>query len=1802
MIKKLLTLLNAQAEKSNRQLFLKNAFLVLIVLFGFKAQAQVSSYTVSDITGTGAAGTYVSIAGQPGTTNVSSATTWTTFVAKDVLLGFNFNFNGKIYDRCNISSNGFITFGAAPTDANVTPISSTEAYEGAIAVYGQKLFTSGLHILKQTTGAVGNRTFTVQYNVLRSNTSGAQATGAINMQIMLHESHASNITDPGKIELRYLNVTASAAWITPCYGQVGIRGESNADFYNKTHTAGQWPLTNPVFQRGANNAATVITKFNTSIPSNITQSTTLTFSPPACFAPLQIKATPISITQNSASIVWTVPVPAPSGTYHYLVTTSPAPSNINFGSPIASTTPTGTVTGSTISLSSLSAGTTYYIYMRSVCAGNSGWSSAGSFSTLCTSLTIDPPYTINFTGSAGTYPMCTRLENNQPTDASFGYWYTRVASSPDWGFTNEHLRITSKPTSATTGPNASNFFTRGVYLVTTKSYRLSYKYGASAEVSTTSQNLKVAYGTAPVASAMTITLEDHVAFRGGPYTNVENFIPPADGIYYIGFMETTPQNSATTMLDDIVISESTCLMPSGLISGLVTETSATIGWSPPATAPGDGYLYYLSTSATAPVFNTAATGSATGLTANLSGLTPNTTYYFWVRSNCGNGDMSGWSLASGTFTTPVAVTLPPASCTPVSSNSTGWISKFSTTGALANISNTSVYSLPNGYGDYTTQAVTQFQEQTVSFTILTGSSPSGSTFTYAIWVDWNNNGTFETTERVFFTTSYTTNTVGTFTVPASAVVGSLRMRVMADYWSLNPNNPCAYSPSGPRGETEDYRFNVLAKPTPITLSATTATTCSGVQTPAIPAPAITIATGASSYNAFYWTPAPTVSGDHLTGYRFTPAITTTYTLTALNTTTFETTSTKFTVFVNQPPTSITINPVTTTTVCEQGPAVALTASGGIISGVEIFKEDFNGEAPGWLSSNSSTGSFPTAVAWYLQPDGYSPWSTPLHSNDRSQFALTDSDDGGSFTVTRTGLISPEINLTGYTTASLSFWHFYKYYNQNIIPESARVQYSTSTSGPWTDLIVYPGNADIGTYSNFVNAVIDLTPAIPSGVIYLQFYYQAQYDYGWAIDNVLVSGSSSTAISWSPSGAGSGLYTDAAATTVYTGGPAATVYALPSADQTYTASASSGLGCQTATQVSVVVTDFELGTTTPADQNACSGDVPANIVLAGNTASTILRWESSPNATFLPVGSITNIPVTTATLTPAQVRTALGILTTDRYFRPVLAGCVNKAGQVVKVSVPSTTWTGTWSNGAPDATKMAVFAGGSTTIGADLTACTLVIQNGTITVAPDVTLTVANGVRVSGGSLIFSDDASLLQTTSSKINTGNITYRRLSTNMIAYDYTYWSSPVDAQTLFAFSPDTRFDKYYTWNATAYQWQSVAAPASTLMSPGVGYMMRAPDSYGSTLQQFTGNFIGIPNNGDYTVPIVVNGANNFNFIGNPYPSAIDAEKLMQQNPVTLGGGTTFYYWTHNNAIFNQGYNFLDYAMFNYSGGLGVGNPARTGTGNNTAPSKYIAAGQGFMAVGVSTGDVVFNNTMRVGGINNRNFYKTTDTTEIQKNRIWLEFFNADVYKQMLVGYIENATNSFENAYDAEAMEAGNAVNFYSVLGNKFLGIQGRALPFDNNEIVPLGYRTSTAGQFNIRLSAKDGFFNTQQVYLEDKLLNVVHDMNAGDYNFVSAAGTFNDRFVIRYTNEALGLNNSDFNDNSVVVYKDRNGINFKTAGYTMSSIKIYDVNGRELLMRRDINSDAAVISNLNAAQQMLLIKITSTDGVVVNKKIIF
>lgn len=439
----------------------------------------------------------------------------------------------------------------------------------------------------------------------------------------------------------------------------------------------------------------------------------------------------------------------------------------------------------------------------------------------------------------------------------------------------------------------------------------------------------------------------------------------------------------------------------------------------------------------------------------------------------------------------------------------------------------------------------------------------------------------------------------------------------------------------------------------------------------------------------------------------------------------------------------------------------------------------------------------------------------------------------------------------------------------------------------------------------------------------------------------------------------------------------------------------------------------------------------------------------------------------------------------------LGSCTSTASTSVTLNTqPTDTWNGTvWSTGSlPTSAQKIVFAGNFSSA-SDLTGCSCQVNSGAnVLINSGHTLTVLNSLTVtSGGSLIFDDDASFVQTNDAAINSGNINYERETTPVKKYDYTYWSSPVSNAALSQLAPNSLF---YSFSPTINNW--IYQTSSVLMTPGVGYISRAPNNltYAPT-QIVTTNFVGVPNNGVITTPIL-KSTGTYNLIGNPYPSAIDIDLFLTDASNTGVVNGTVYLWTHNTAITNNVYTANDYAKYNFTGGVRTSTSALSG---GVLPTGKIAAGQGFFieaktSLANGTYSATFKDAMRISG-NNSQFFRTSTNSSssisegLERHRLWLSLSSElGAYNQMLVGYVEGATNEFDTLYDGKTLPVGNSVSIYTTVGTDNLSIQGRSLPFSIDDVVPIGYTTTINGNLNINLDDFDGLFGNQNIYLLDNI----------------------------------------------------------------------------------------------------------------------
>jgi hypothetical protein len=543
----------------------------------------------------------------------------------------------------------------------------------------------------------------------------------------------------------------------------------------------------------------------------------------------------------------------------------------------------------------------------------------------------------------------------------------------------------------------------------------------------------------------------------------------------------------------------------------------------------------------------------------------------------------------------------------------------------------------------------------------------------------------------------------------------------------------------------------------------------------------------------------------------------------------------------------------------------------------------------------------------------------------------------------------------------------------------------------------------------------------------------------------------------------------------------------------------------------------------------------------------------------------------------------------------LAQEIEQKSQTQTQTQKITLWDGsTWSNGSPTLQTKAVFASNFTTT-QDISALEMeILPEVKVTVTDNTILKVVNTLKVAPtAQLILEETAQLLNRSPNVV----ITVKRKTRPVDKFDYTYFCSPVTGQVLnqitdysvgninnFYTNVDglyepTLSDKYFYFDAFATpdaylanvinsgRWLNALETSS--MELGKGYIVRGPQSFAQNNKQvWWTQFTGEAHTGTYTIPIsgqaytpCVSTKSNPNFIGNPYPSMLDADTFLSNptNAANLAGSIAM--WTHNSPPvnlsgetnpFNYDYTADDYVLYNLVGGIGTGrvngNPIYA-PNNSNRPTGKIGVCQGFFVNGEGA-TIVFNDDMRDDSQNantdNQQFYRDSNNTSIitpiAKNRFWVSLEGAAgagaPYKEVLIGYmpqvsvtampntaaytIPGSENTFDKMYDAELNTISTDFNFYTILDQNNtcpkLSIQGRKLDanFNTNDVIPLGF-TCPAGDYNIKLELVEGLFSNQGILLRESVSNdglapyVYYDINT-PHTFTTTSQTDNTtRFAI-------------------------------------------------------------------------------------------
>ncbi|WP_136667236.1 T9SS type A sorting domain-containing protein [Flavobacterium sp. H122] len=554
------------------------------------------------------------------------------------------------------------------------------------------------------------------------------------------------------------------------------------------------------------------------------------------------------------------------------------------------------------------------------------------------------------------------------------------------------------------------------------------------------------------------------------------------------------------------------------------------------------------------------------------------------------------------------------------------------------------------------------------------------------------------------------------------------------------------------------------------------------------------------------------------------------------------------------------------------------------------------------------------------------------------------------------------------------------------------------------------------------------------------------------------------------------------------------------------------------------------------------------------------------------------------------------------------------------------------------------------------------------------LTVANNLTLQSGDLRLTDEAQLVQngTSSNPLTGTGRLFRDQQGKKSSFHYTYWSSPVSLDNVnytisgimkdgtdvttdpfattgivfgegiyFADGPATTPIKIsnrwlYKFSSTTNSysnWQKIYS--NSLMKIGEGYIMKGCDGTvtPSAFQNFV--FAGKPNNGDINVVL---GTNQTYLVGNPYPSALDADKFIRDNLKDCMGCTAtsnkfngaLYFWDHFGGTTHYLAQYVGgYATYTLMGGVvAVSNDplaANNGATGSKVPKKYVPVAQGFfihatldpnltannpnLATAITGGTVNFKNSQRAfmtEGSGNSVMMRVASNGNVNneyqdaRKKIRIQYISSiGISRQLLVGADENASDNFDLGYDAPMIDVNKDDAYWSFENGKFI-IQAVS-NFDAAQRIGLAVVVENSGASIFKLAGLENIPKETPVYLYDDLMQVYYNLQDSEVALNLEKGEYLNRFSIRF--EKAALNNDDVSNDKFLIYYSKNdtSLNIENgSNVILKKIHVFNVLG-QTVMTSDMenSSDSHTKINLSKiSKATYIVKLIAENGVVTKK----
>lgn len=505
--------------------------------------------------------------------------------------------------------------------------------------------------------------------------------------------------------------------------------------------------------------------------------------------------------------------------------------------------------------------------------------------------------------------------------------------------------------------------------------------------------------------------------------------------------------------------------------------------------------------------------------------------------------------------------------------------------------------------------------------------------------------------------------------------------------------------------------------------------------------------------------------------------------------------------------------------------------------------------------------------------------------------------------------------------------------------------------------------------------------------------------------------------------------------------------------------------------------------------------------------------------------------------------------------------------------------------------------------ASISAQHITVENGVYLKADSGTILYLEEMNLSNeGTIHLLHNASLVQTNLMPSNSGlgNYIVERLGAGY-EREYNYWSTPVFGLTKGDVFTSSNSRNSYFYGNTTQSWSAAndidpLNPTEALVATGTN-----PNTGTTTVRTFSST-MGF-NSGMLTYPAYFNDDggsnsdtdNDWNLVGNPYPSGLSVTDFLSINSGIIDDAVYLWNSTGSDWVPLD----ADYATMNSVGVTGAG-------GGDMPTSNTISSCQGFFVRAIASGNIMFDNAMRIG--TNNTFMRTQSKTDW--HRVWLTARHQTGYSnEILIGLIPDAKEG-NDQYDAIKLSGNQHLSFYMPFGDNTSGsaddklvIQG--FPhLESERIIPLGLTIKTGGIYTFDISHLDNFPEEEgRIILYDAFHHANTNLREQSYAVKLVEGEYTDRFSLGIIPNAVTDLEDDLEDfqNGVILYgtNQQVHIQFTDVVYAQAQIGVFDVTGK--LIHQQFNETDTHLSFDVPTTGVYIVKVGNTLGMMANKVLV-